>query len=1482
MRIRRITSLLTALIISAGAASPVMAAGTEGASIADSGVKTSFPEKLDLREKGVVTPVKRQNPWGSCWSFGGISAAETSILSMLGTTNDQWKAQHNGEDFDLSEKHLVWFASSPITEETNSEEAGEGLHVVEYEKYKDTDIYKAQDSLYDGGVNTMITNLFANGIGPVHESYFPYYGKNKSTDYDYFVTYDTDSADVKAKKLAIVRKEAVEDLKKRGINSIEEALQKALSDKTQTGVLFKELIANGCLDKNFPDSGKSADQLMAQLEKAYYDNKIKQLEYTNNYTKYDEDWTIPEHMTVDGETFLSRDVYCGYTLLNGNVLPEPAIRDKDEKYLETNPESIAAIKSELSAGRGVSISFYADSSMPGQEETAEGYMNLDTWAQYTYDDLTVNHGVCIVGWDDTISKEMFNSDPAKQPPAGGAWIVKNSWGSETDYITLDTTLADGKTKQTVGRKGWGIKDADGNHTGYFYLSYYDKCIKNPESMEFDTDLSDAAGDMTVWSHSYMPSTTNWKEDVKPTVVKTANVFKNDSDEIARLYGISSQIAGQNAEAEYNVYLLNDNASNPEDGTLLYTLKKHYDYAGFHRERLDGSVVILPGEKIAIVVSESTLDENGNKQYTYATNVAIAKKYSDETGYPNYGVAVVNKGDSFLYDEGAWLDWTERYQDTEFYDDSFAADNFNIKAYIVYEAGRDAVLPESFDLRDEGVVMPVKKQEPWQTCWAFSAIAASETSILSMMKERGEVINAKDLDLSEKHLAWFALHPITASVDPRQAGEGLHMMNDTGNPNQVYDTGGFGLLVTTLFSSGIGPVIEKAFPYQGATGLTDKQFVEKYPEEAKKYIVKLYEKVLGITMEGVVAEPDSPQSKAFLDTYLYNPGLLDKDAELTVDLLANALVERYKGKASDAYYSGADDWSIPELDANGQPNRNFTSGYTLLDGNTLPALYFKDAEGHWAGVNPKGIRAVKSELINGHAVSAGFKADQASPGDEITEGSYINTETWAHYTHRDDQQNHAITIVGWDDNYSRENFNAEYMPPENGAWLVKNSWGSETDYVVNESGAEITKNDWGIVDENGKHTGYFWISYYDKTLNCCETMTFDTDLDKENEILGVWVYDYMPAVMKDSMDTAEKSESVIKTANVFDNDSGVDVSLRAVSTKTARPDARVKYSVYKLNNNASDPEDGTLLATKASYYEYAGFHREKLEDSITVKAGEKIGVVVEEYVIEDGAKLYEYDVNAAPTKKYSEEEGDPLYCEAVVNEGESFVYENGEWIDFSKYEPRLALKDKYAIDNFSIKAYVTANSDDINNVGGWFTDVEKDAWYRDAVKWAYDKGIMNGMGVNTFEPETDVTRAMVVAMLHRMAGEPEGGAAISFADTDADAWYSQAVRWASAEGVVFGYSDTEFGPDDKVTREQLASILYRYAKARGKGFDGEWLFPFDFSDVDTISEYAYEPMCWMAVNGIINGMDDGTLSPRNNATRAQIAAMFMRFSAEIEK
>ena len=191
-------------------------------------------------------------------------------------------------------------------------------------------------------------------------------------------------------------------------------------------------------------------------------------------------------------------------------------------------------------------------------------------------------------------------------------------------------------------------------------------------------------------------------------------------------------------------------------------------------------------------------------------------------------------------------------------------------------------------------------------------------------------------------------------------------------------------------------------------------------------------------------------------------------------------------------------------------------------------------------------------------------------------------------------------------------------------------------------------------------------------------------------------------------------------------------------------------------------------------------------------------------------------------------------------------------------------------------------DEPGDVSDRFKDVSRGAWYHDAVQWAVDNGIMNGVSDDKFDPDDNTTRAMVVTMLWRMAGEPASIAAAPFTDVKAGSWYADAVNWAAETGAVKGTSETTFSPDTPVTREQLAAILYRSAQSKGLGFTGAWSFPLDFPDAAEVSEYADEAMHWMTMHGDITGMKDGTLAPKANATRAQIATMFMRFCEALEE
>ena len=175
----------------------------------------------------------------------------------------------------------------------------------------------------------------------------------------------------------------------------------------------------------------------------------------------------------------------------------------------------------------------------------------------------------------------------------------------------------------------------------------------------------------------------------------------------------------------------------------------------------------------------------------------------------------------------------------------------------------------------------------------------------------------------------------------------------------------------------------------------------------------------------------------------------------------------------------------------------------------------------------------------------------------------------------------------------------------------------------------------------------------------------------------------------------------------------------------------------------------------------------------------------------------------------------------------------------------------------------------------FTDVNLDAWYMTEVEFAMANKFMSGYGDGRFAPDVPLSRAMLAQILYNMAGKPSVDNCI-FADVPSGAWYYDAVTWAAANGIVGGYGNGLFGPNDPITREQLATMLYRYEQSQGGGFVNDWAFLLDYPDRDNVSGYAYEALCWCTMNGIITGMTDGTLNPQGAATRAQAAVMLMRF------
>lgn len=182
-------------------------------------------------------------------------------------------------------------------------------------------------------------------------------------------------------------------------------------------------------------------------------------------------------------------------------------------------------------------------------------------------------------------------------------------------------------------------------------------------------------------------------------------------------------------------------------------------------------------------------------------------------------------------------------------------------------------------------------------------------------------------------------------------------------------------------------------------------------------------------------------------------------------------------------------------------------------------------------------------------------------------------------------------------------------------------------------------------------------------------------------------------------------------------------------------------------------------------------------------------------------------------------------------------------------------------------------------GTKFNDVSANDWFASAVDYVTGKGMMNGTADNTFSPKAHTTRGMVVTVLYRLENQPSTSAA-SFTDVASGAYYANAVAWANANGIVSGYGSGKFGPNDKVTREQLAAILYRYAQYKkydvsgAKSLDG-------YTDAQSVSSYAVPALQWANAAGIVTGKSGSKLDPKGNATRAEVAAMLMRFCENVK-
>lgn len=436
-----------------------------------------------------------------------------------------------------------------------------------------------------------------------------------------------------------------------------------------------------------------------------------------------------------------------------------------------------------------------------------------------------------------------------------------------------------------------------------------------------------------------------------------------------------------------------------------------------------------------------------------------------------------------------------------------------------------LLPEKFDLRDDGDVTSVKDQGIWGSCWSFGFFSAAE----------GTLLRKYDLeaDLSEHHLAWYALQP---EIEGSQAGEGQRY---TAGRYPLMSGGNEYMSIATL-GAWKGAATEEDVPYTDASGAADN--------------------------------PDG-------------------------------------------------NWSVEE-------GKRYLSSYQLQNVDLLPLSTIQAADGSYV-YRPEATEIAKKTLMDTGVLYISYCADQSMPG-EAGNATYFNYKTGAQYTYEYQPLNHMVSIVGWDDNFAKENFNQGHQPEGDGAWIVKNSWGTEW-------GSGLGGFDW-----DGE--GYFYLSYYDRSIASMASISMiPSEWGNDHN----YQYDYLGAAANLPITQIEQS------ANVFTAEG--HEALKAVSVFSSVPNMTVKADVYKLGADGKTPSDGEKVATVEKQFAYNGYHMLELDTPVMLEPGEKFAVAVTETAPDGMSYVYlESGMDASHINGFR--------YDSRINEGESFLLIDGTWQD----------------------------------------------------------------------------------------------------------------------------------------------------------------------------------------------------------------------------
>lgn len=555
---------------------------------------------------------------------------------------------------------------------------------------------------------------------------------------------------------------------------------------------------------------------------------------------------------------------------------------------------------------------------------------------------------------------------------------------------------------------------------------------------------------------------------------------------------------------------------------------------------------------------------------------------------------------------------------------------------------------SYYLNNLGQITPVKNQSPWGTCWAFASISALESTILKA-QSGNKAYNAadhaepvlSDIDDHGVDLSELALAWKAYDLQSEGSQKGEGQV-DVLPPDTTPDR---------LACGGWATMAQTLFG--GWQALTTEKAQPYWPS--------------GVAMNW----GNRKQMKKWHDNW-----------SMHTDAAGKPVYEDAGARVNGAYYL---------------PN---------------PNILVPDKNDHlvWKGYNDSANKLIKQALVKHGAVQIGYGADTYRPG-QTSKSDFMNGEHWAQYCDATNVEiTHAVTIVGWDDNFDPAKFKAGKNDVTNlkkGAWLVKNSWNS-VDLLMKQFG--LSKDEaqkyakWGIVDKNGNHTGFFWLSYYDRSINT--PSYYSVDLKKDG-------YDYDNNYSYDYLINQSQSPLVLRTAdkgtlvsNVFTAKG--DETLRAVSVQSAEPNSKTSISIYMLNNadalKDNDPtNDGAPVLTMNYTAKVPGLHTVKLPHALNLKKGQTFAIVqnVTGTNADNSTNSYlnletgmSQDAQF-PDKTKLETKGRAMgyvWSTVVANPGETFVKmmtkDGYKWVAPSEIGKMLGENKYFEFGNALIKAFTT--------------------------------------------------------------------------------------------------------------------------------------------------------------------------------------------------